>query len=174
MGAYSSALESFCDVLETRKEGLEGNWFAAPGESTSEAFMRRLKKSDPGYAIFEVYAEEHKELWANATQVPMDKVLEEMPEVERKDRLECQLYDSVLFGLNDEFSGASKIEQEKMTKLAEAGELDGLPESGGMITDGEAMSGSALIEAVEGFEEQKDRNAETVMAAKAPLDRLKK
>jgi len=173
--AYSAALESFCEVLETRKEGLDGSWFTAPGESSRDAFMRRLKKADPAHQIFEVYAEEHKERWTNATAVPMEKVLEEMPEVERKYRLECELYDSVLFAMNDEFSGQSKIEQEKLTKLAEAGELDGLLEAGGMITSGaEKMTGAALVANVEAFEESKERAAEGVMATKTPMDRLKK
>ena len=35
---------------ETRKQGLQGSWFNLPKETQAEAFMRRLKKSDPGCA----------------------------------------------------------------------------------------------------------------------------
>merc|ERR1711879_221183 len=60
---YAAALECFTDVLETRKEGLGGSWFTAPGESSADAFMRRLKKSDPAYEIYAAYAAEHAEKW---------------------------------------------------------------------------------------------------------------
>merc|ERR1711953_871476 len=50
---YGVALECFAEVLESRKDGLSGCWFTTPGESSKDAFMRRLKRSDPAYAIFE-------------------------------------------------------------------------------------------------------------------------
>merc|ERR1711964_968216 len=61
---YAAAFEAFTEVLESRKEGLGGNWFAAPGESSASAFMRRLRKADPAYAIYEAYVTEHAERWA--------------------------------------------------------------------------------------------------------------
>merc|ERR1719188_575143 len=63
---YATAFEAFTEVLESRKDGLGGCWLTAPGESTAAAFMRRLKKSDPAYAIYEAYAAEHAEKWATA------------------------------------------------------------------------------------------------------------
>merc|ERR1711974_73602 len=63
---YAAMLEAFTEVLESRKEGLGGSWFTAPGESSKDAFMRRLKKSDPAFPIFEAYAAEHTERWAAA------------------------------------------------------------------------------------------------------------
>merc|ERR1712061_451799 len=56
---YAAAFEAFTEVLESRKEGLGGAWFTAPGESSKEAFMRRLRKSDPAYEIYAAYAAEH-------------------------------------------------------------------------------------------------------------------
>merc|ERR1712129_320734 len=87
---YAAALESFCEILESRKDGLNGCWFTAPGESSKEAFMRRLKRSDPDYDISQAYAEEHSERWASATALSMDQALAEMPEIERKYLLECE------------------------------------------------------------------------------------
>merc|ERR1719229_1543771 len=58
---YAAAFEAFTEVLESRKEGLGGSWFTAPGESSKEAFMRRLKRSDPAYPIYEAYGAEHEE-----------------------------------------------------------------------------------------------------------------
>merc|ERR1719414_402126 len=64
--------------------GLGGCWFTAPGESSRDAFMRRLKKSDPAYAIYEAYAAEHAERWEGAKALTMEEALAEMPEIERK------------------------------------------------------------------------------------------
>lgn len=60
------------------------------GESSKEAFMRRLKKSDPAYDIYATYAEEHTERWAAAKSLSMDEALAQMPEIERKYKLECE------------------------------------------------------------------------------------
>lgn len=49
------------------------------GESSKEAFLRRLKKSDPAYDIFATYAEEHGERWANAKALSMDEAVAQMP-----------------------------------------------------------------------------------------------
>merc|ERR1711941_34942 len=61
---YAAAMEAFTEVLESRKAGLGGSWFTAPGESSKDAFMRRLKKGDPAADIFEAYAAEHTERFA--------------------------------------------------------------------------------------------------------------
>lgn len=52
--------------------------------------MRRLKKSDPAYDIYATYAEEHTERWAAAKSLSMDEALAQMPEIERKYKLECE------------------------------------------------------------------------------------
>merc|ERR1712024_220091 len=101
---YAAAYEAFTEVLESRKEGLGGAWFTAPGESSKEAFMRRLKRADPAFEIYEAYAAEHTEKWAGAKALSMADAMAEMPEIERKYNLECSEYDAVIFGLNDECS----------------------------------------------------------------------
>merc|ERR1712107_974800 len=110
-----------------------GSWFTAPGESSAEAFMRRLKKSDPAYAIYQAYAEEHAERWAEAKELSVAEATTQMPEIERKYQLELAEYDNVTFGLSDEFAAASKLEQEKLTKLSDSSELQGLLDSGAYV-----------------------------------------
>merc|ERR1712012_983857 len=72
---YASASEAFCEVLESRKNGLNGAWFNLPGESSKDAFMRRLKKNDPCYSIFESYAAEYEEKWAGAQALSIEDAL---------------------------------------------------------------------------------------------------
>merc|ERR1712007_358357 len=100
--------------MGSRKEGLGGAWFTAPGESSKEAFMRRLRKADPAYDIYAAYASEHTERWAGAKALSMAEAMAEMPEIERKYNLECAEYDSVIFGLSDEFAATAKLEQEQL------------------------------------------------------------
>merc|ERR1711972_1166403 len=144
---YAAAFESFTEVLESRKDGLGGCWFTAPGESTAEAFMRRLKKSDPAYAIYEAYISEHAERWAAAKALTMAEALKEMPEIERKYKLECAEYDSVVFGISEEFSLSAKVEQEKLAKLADTGDLQGLLDSGAYtaVIDGAVTKDASLV-----------------------------
>merc|ERR1719229_1672003 len=78
---YAAAFEAFTEVLESRKEGLGGAWFTAPGESSKEAFMRRLKWSAPAYDIYEAYVAEHTERWAGAKALSMADAMAEMPEI---------------------------------------------------------------------------------------------
>merc|ERR1712211_402 len=54
----------------------------------------------------------------------------QMPEIERKYKLEGAEYDNVVFGISDEFSAAAKLEQEKIAKLADGGELQALLDNG--------------------------------------------
>merc|ERR1712061_273030 len=81
--AYAAAFEAFTEILESRKSCLGGNWFTIPGESSKDAFLRRLKTSDPARDIYEAYAAEHTERWAGAQALTMDQALAEMPEIER-------------------------------------------------------------------------------------------
>jgi hypothetical protein len=173
---YAAAFEGFCQVLESRKQGLGGNWFTIPGETSKDAFMRRLKKSDPSYEVFQAYAEEHAEKWAEAKALTMDQAIAEMPEIERKYALECAEYDNVLFGVSDELSAGAKTEMEQLAKLAEHGELQGqldsgslvAVESGAVITNaGDLASGAAA------FDRARDKAVEVIMATRTPLDRKK-
>merc|ERR1712209_111362 len=77
---YAAACEQFTGILESRKAGLNGHWFTTPGETSSDAFMRRLKKNDPSYAIFEAYVAEHAERWSSARVLTMADAIAEMPE----------------------------------------------------------------------------------------------
>lgn len=52
--------------------------------------MRRIKKSDPAYDIYATYAEEHGERWASAKALTMDEAMAQMPEIERKHKLETE------------------------------------------------------------------------------------
>jgi len=174
---YAAAMEAFTEVLESRKEGLGGSWFSAPGESSKDAFMRRLKTSDPAYEIYAAYAAEHAERWANAKALSMDAAIKEMPEIERKYALECAEYDNVLFGINDEFAAAGKLEQEQLAKLADVGKLQAQLDSGAVVAiDGGAKvtSADALSKSVEDFEAGKDKAVDAVMATKLPALEKKK
>merc|ERR1711920_739653 len=108
---YAAALEAFTEVLETRKGGLGGCWLTVPGESTKDAFLRRLKTADPSRAIYEAYAAEHTERWANAKSLSMDEALAEIPEIERKYKLECEMYSNVLFGMNEDLTAFAELGQ---------------------------------------------------------------
>merc|ERR1712179_322377 len=169
---YAAALEAFTDVLESRKEGLGGRWFRAPGESTADAFMRRLKRSDPAFAIFQAYAEEHAERWAEAKTMTVAEAIAEMPEIERKYKLECAEYDNVVFGISEEFSAASKLEQEKIAKLADGGELQALLDNGtyAVVQDGVLLKDAAAVSGCIGeFEAQRDKAVDSIMATKSAL-----
>mmetsp|Transcript_49097 Transcript_49097/g.107239 ORF Transcript_49097/g.107239 Transcript_49097/m.107239 type:complete len:571 (+) Transcript_49097:82-1794(+) len=174
---YAAALEAFTEVLESRKEGLGGCWFTAPGESSKEAFMRRLKTSDPAYAIYEAYATEHGERWAAAKTLSLAEAMAEMPEIERKYKLECAEYDSVLYGVSEELAAAAKLEQEQLAKLADVGELQALLDSGALVAvEGGAAVASAEVvsKSAEEFESQRDKAVDSIMATKLPaLDKKK-
>merc|ERR1712032_916379 len=142
---------------------------------------RRLKTSDPAYKIFEAYAEEHAERWASAKALSMDEALKELPEVERKYRLECSEYSNVLFGLSEDLAPSAKLEQEKLAKLAEVGELQPQLDSAGIVAvDLKAGKGAARItdaamlwQCVDDFEGQREKSVDTIMATKVNLDKKK-
>jgi len=173
---YAAALEGFCQVLESRKEGLGGNWLNIPGESTKDAFMRRVKRSDPAYEIFEAYAEEHSEKWAEAKALTMDQAMAEMPEIERKYNLECAEYDNVLYGVSEELSAGAKSESEQLAKLAEMGELQGQLDSGALVAvaDGAVVTSAAdVAHGAAAFDSSRDKAVEVIMSTKTALDRKK-
>jgi hypothetical protein len=166
---YAAASEAFCEVLESRKEGLGGSWLTAPGESTGDAFMRRLKSSDPAYIIYEAYVAEHKERWAGAKALTMAEAVAEMPEIERKYKLECAEYDNVVYGISEEYSAASKLEQEKLAKLQDGGELAALIDSGtyAAVEDGHLVKQAADVSAsVEEFDRTREKAVDSIMSTK--------
>jgi len=173
---YGAVLEEFAGILESRKEGLGGSWFNAPGESSRDAFMRRLKKSDPAHDIFELYAQEHEERWAGATELSVAEAQAQMGEIERKYKLECAEYDNVLFGVSDEFAGAAKLEQEQIAKLIDVGGLQAQLDSGALVAveDGKLVKdASAVAASVQAFESQRDKAVDAIMATKIALDKKK-
>merc|ERR1712048_1134257 len=173
---YAAAFESFTEVLESRKDGLGGCWFTAPGESSADAFMRRLKKSDPAYAIYEAYVSEHAERWASAKALSMADAVSQMPEIERKYKLECAEYDNVVFGISEEFSAAAKLEQEKIAKLADGGELQALLDNGSYaaVQDGALVKcAESVAGSIQEFESHRDKAVDSIMATKTSLDRKK-
>jgi len=167
---YAQANEAFCSLLQSRKGGLGGSWFNVPGESTKDAFLRRLKKGDPAYDIFTAYAREHTARWEGATTLSASEALKQMPEVERKYVLECHAYDDVVFGLNEEMSAASKAAVEQLNKLAADGNLQGAVDSCTYVgvADQGLASAADLARSVESFEADRDKTVEFVLAAKLP------
>jgi len=168
---YAAAMESFTEILESRKEGLGGAWFNAPGESSRDTFMRRLKKDDPSTAIFKAYATEHAERWAAAKTVTVDDALQSIQEIERKYQLECTEYDNVLFGISDEFSGAYKLEIEDLLKLSEVDKLQAELDSSNMVavdasTNTAVKNPAAVTSAVKAFETSRDKAVEQILALK--------
>jgi len=173
---YAAAFEAFTEVLSSRKAGLGGSWFNAPGESSKDAFMRRIKRSDPSFGIFEAYAEEHGERWAAAKALSMDEAMAQMPEIERKYAIECEEYNSILYGLNDEMSATAKLEQEQLAKLADVGELPGKIDSGELVAvdASGAMKADAVATAIDQLDSVRDKTIDVVMATKLPALEKKK
>lgn len=173
---YAQATESFCSLLQTRKDGLGGSWFNVPGESSKDAFMRRLKKSDAAYDIFASYAAEHTARWESAVSLPVSEALEQIHEIERRYNLECAAYNDVVFGLNEELSSASKVAVEQIVKLSDDGNLEGAVDSQTYvgITDSGVASAADLASSVESFEADRDKTVELVLAAKLPAGLEKK
>jgi len=99
---YLQTLNSFCNVLQTRKEGLGGAWFNLEGESPREAFMRRLKKDDPAYQIYEDYSREFVERWENAQEISKDEASNLIIDVERRYKLEAQEFDELFLKKDEE------------------------------------------------------------------------
>merc|ERR1719233_400443 len=174
---YAAAFEAFTQVLESRKEGLGGSWFNAPGESSADTFLRRLKTSDPAYEIYKAYAAEHAEKWAGAKALTMEAAIAEMPEIERKYNLECAEYGSVMFGLSDEFAAAGKLEVEQLAKLADIGKLQPQLDSGALVAiEGASKLAKAgdVAKLVEDFDSGKDKAVDAVLATKLPALEKKK
>ena len=93
---YSQILTVFHRTLGSRKEGMNGRWFAVPGESQADAFVRRVKLDDPNRQIYVDYVAEMKSRWESATEISSDKVLESVKDKERKYRLESDEYEKLI------------------------------------------------------------------------------
>merc|ERR1712048_690246 len=92
-----------------------------------------------------------------------------IPEIENKYGLECAAYENVVYGISDEFAGASKSEQEKMVKLAEEGKLQALLDSGKYVAvrDGAVVKDAeAVMSDIHQFETGRDKAVDTIMATK--------
>merc|ERR1712003_64807 len=102
----------------------------------------------------------HAERWAEAKTLTVAEAVAEMPEIERKYKLECAEYDNVVFGISDEFSAAAKLEQEKMSKLADGGELQALLDNGSYaaVEDGALVKSAHVVSgSLDAFEAQRDK-----------------
>merc|ERR1712203_1256917 len=120
--------------------------------------MRRLKKSDPAFAIFGAYAVEHADRWGAAKALTLDEALGEIPEIERKYQLECTEYANVVYGISDEFTAASKLELEQLHKLVDADQLQSQLDSGAIVAleGGSTVTDSASVAAcLEEFDSQR-------------------
>merc|ERR1719453_710078 len=171
--AYAEGMSVFYSLLETRKPGLQGSWFALPGESQADAFMRRLKKSDPAYKIYAAYVEEMKEKWASAEVVPADKVEGMLAAIKPKYELECAEFTTLAMSVCDELVAQSKSD-DTVAKLVEAGEFQGLLEAGAYVAvgaDGSALSAEALAAKMASFEDESAKSAEAVLGRKAAYDK---
>jgi len=171
--AYAEGLSVFYNLLETRKPGLQGSWFALPGESQADAFMRRLKKSDPAYKIYAAYVEEMKEKWASAEVVPADKVEGMLAAITPKYELECAEFTTLAMAVCEELVAQSKSD-DTVAKLVEAGELQGLLDAGVYVAvgaDGSALSAADLASKMASFDDEATKSAEAVLGRKAAYDK---
>jgi hypothetical protein len=105
---YSQMLVIFHRILASRKEGLNGRWFAAPGESQADAFMRRLKSDDPARAVYSDYASELRTRWASATEIPGEKILEVVKSKEAKYQLEQVEFEHLVSEIRGPVSAGNK------------------------------------------------------------------
>jgi hypothetical protein len=104
---YSQILTVFHRTLASRKEGLNGRWFTAPGETQANAFLRRLKADDPARQIYVDYVAELNERWSSAKEISADKVMETVKDKEAKYRLECDEYENLINEVRGSAPGGS-------------------------------------------------------------------
>ncbi|CEM28865.1 unnamed protein product [Vitrella brassicaformis CCMP3155] len=184
--AYSTMLSIFTQLLDSRPQP----WFKTEDESVGEAFMRRLKVDDPSRPVYEAYLEEMKERFGSAVEVPADKMVEQTQAVERRYRQECAVYRQLLYAMNDNIMTKSRAETDRLLKMHEAGQLQGLLDSGALVVVDEGRlprgeeppahraafitDSQTLIENIQEFEELKERTLDAVMATKTALDVKKK
>jgi len=136
--AYQTTLQSFCEVLETRKEGLNGAWFNVEGESLREAFFRRLKRDDPAYEIYQEYNTEFVARWEQAEQISKEQALELIDDVERRYELETTEFDNLYL----------RKDIDTVLNLATVDGLGSALSVGDIVTDKEtlALEPSAIVD----------------------------
>jgi len=82
----------------------------------------------------------------------------------------------VVFGISEEFSAAAKLEQEKIAKLADGGELQALLDNGTLaaVQDGALVKcAESVAGSIQEFESHRDKAVDSIMATKTALDRKK-
>jgi hypothetical protein len=173
---YNQLLTVLHRTFESRKEGLNGRWFKAPGESQASAFMRRLKTDDPSRAVYEAYVAELDARWATATEVPHDRVLQMVKTKQSKYLAECAEFETLATALCENLSASVK---EATAHLDKTANLSGLLSDGTLIAvnaDAKAVhAAEAVGAAIKNFELEKDRFTELVLSQKVPaLDGPKK
>jgi len=138
--AYQTTFQSFCEVLETRKEGLNGAWFNVEGESLREAFFRRLKKDDPAYDIFQEYNTEFVTRWESAKEITKEEALELIVDVERRYELETVEFDNLYL----------RKDIDTVLNLATVDSLDSALTGGEIATDKEtlALTSSEIVDKI--------------------------
>jgi hypothetical protein len=170
--AYAEGLTCFASVLEGRKAGLAGSWFALPGETQATAFMRRLKKSDPAYKIYAAYVEEMTERWASASVVKMEQVDAMLAEILPKYEIECAEFNTLALSVCDEVVAQSKAD-DTVSQLVEAGEMASLIDAGAYVAIGSTgkLTGAELAAKIRSFDDESTKCAEAVMGRKAAFEK---
>jgi hypothetical protein len=170
---YAALYNGLATTLESRKEGLGGAWFAVGDETQADAFLRRLNKFDPARPVYEAYVLELKERLAAKTEVPFEQVVSKVEAIEKLYNVECTEYSNILFGLNEAVSTESKECQERLSKLAAEGEMQGLLDSGSIVVVSGGVrltTADAVEQAMREFDSSKDGFLDAVMATKTSAD----
>lgn len=87
MGTGQSINQGYLDLLELHAHLVDKRgeiWFAAPGESVAEAFLRRFLPEDPQRSVYADYVSELQTRWASAKMLTFEDTLEQLPELERR------------------------------------------------------------------------------------------
>jgi len=172
---YNCLQQAFVELVETRKPVMGGSWFSAPGESQADAFLRRVNKYDPARDIYECYVTELKERITGATEVDANAKIDA---IEAQYKEECDAYQAVLVGLNDEVAQAAKASAEHIGKLEADGQLQQLLDNGGIVaidsTGARVTSAEDFKAQQEAYEAVRDKIVESVMSTKTSVDAKRK
>lgn len=127
--AHEIAVAALGEVLESRKPGLDGNWFEAAtmGESLGDAFLRRMKADDPARAVYEEYVAELKARWAEAKPVSAADAKTKIKSIETQAKLEVAESAAIYF--DGQENADTKVDLEKLSKAKEAGTLKAMFDS---------------------------------------------
>lgn len=128
--------EIFTNLLSERKQTLGGSWFNLPNESSADAFLRRVKKDDPCYEVYESYVSELKSKWESAKEIGADEVEKKIGGIEEQYYKDLATYEAGALYSPDS-NPDTKAAVDKLSKAADGGELASMLESGGLIAIGE-------------------------------------